>query len=133
MCWLFYVRTQLPILSFNYGESVLGSQGYLLSKQMAAPLADVLDHHAQRASIFGLYEDDLWLSCIFIKRHGVQVVRVNAFASSFVLSEMSRSRAAGLSAMYAGHDDQRDWDVRWGAFLAGNCSAPPLTRTVRPS
>lgn len=121
----------LPWLSFSWSQHFVGSQGYVLHRDPRV-LHDVLNHTAQAQSVFGVFEDDLWISCIVQKRHGIPVVRLNVGASSFLLSELSSSRAAGLIATFGGRRDQRDWEARYQAFVAGNCSAPPLRQPARP-
>lgn len=121
----------IPWPSFSRSQNFMGSHGYVLHK-VPHILHEVLNHTAQANSVFGVFEDDLWISCIVQKRHRIPVVRMHVDASSFVLSEISTSRTAGLISSFGGDRDQMDWETRYFAFEAGNCSAPPLAASARP-
>ncbi len=123
----------LPILSFFKTGSYLhlmGSYGYLLPKDESMMQA-MLDVDRMRRSIFGLYEDDLWISCLAMKVFNHTVSRIHFNAESFFVSQISNSRRAGLIERFGGQEDDAEWDIRYHAFVRGGCYDRALNHSKR--
>ena len=126
--------SEMPILSFfksNDHIHLSGSYGYLIPKDEMM-LEEMLNIDKMKSSIFGLYEDDLWISCIAIQKFFHSVNRLHFDAQSLFISQISSSRNVGLIEQFGSDEDNQEWNIRYQAFLRGLCYEPPLKHSKRP-
>lgn len=124
----------IPILSFSEFMGYIhlsGSYGYLLPNNKVM-LNEALNIYKLKNSIFGIFEDDLWISCIASKIFNHTIHRIHFDANSFLISQLTSSRSAGLIEYFGNSEkDQLEWNLRYNAFLNGNCYDSALKNSVR--